>query len=281
MAGFLRSVVPLGLRLRLAGWFARNRWFPAANRWAQGLIRDLESVDPKLFHKFMWEHHLDRYGLAYEAERLFSSRVLNGTTRAFEAFEQDLRSSLASDPSRRIGSVLDLGCSVGHVLRALETEVLPDAEILVGLDIDRPATEAGTAYLSKAGSKVRLLCGDLEDLDRLLGEERFDFAFAAGSLSYLNETDAGAVVGSLLGRTNELVALVGLANPDRPNGELDGSVFRDEFGKMWTHDFAGMVESRGWRVVTTRWEPPVAGDPQGLYFVFARPHALPSPEPAR
>ena len=272
-----RSLVPLRVRMPLAGWFARNRWFPSADRWAEGLVRDLEDRDPKVFHKFIWEHHLDRYGLAYESVDLFESRKLNSTTKAYDAFIGDLRSALEVMPDPTIRSVLDVGCSVGHVLRALETDVLGGAEELTGVDIDRPATQAGNAYLQRVGSRARLAAGDLENLDALLGERRYDFAYAAGSLSYLDEADTRRAVASILRRTDKLAAFIGLAHPDPPNGELVASVFRNELGRMWTHNFGSMVDSEGWQVISSRWEEPRVGDAQGIYCVFAS--RLPSPRP--
>lgn len=260
------------LRVAAAAWLAENRWFPSWSRWAEGLVRDLEAADPKQFHKFVWEHHLDRYGQAYEATDLIGSQKLNSTARAYEAFVEDLEATLDELGGKAsVGSVLDVGCSAGHVLRSLETEVLPAASRLVGVDIDRHATESGRAQLAKLGSKAQLIHGDLETLELVLGPERFDFTFAAGSLSYLDEQDARRAVAGILRRTNRLVALIGLAHSEGPNSGLADSLFREGLGSMWTHNFAAMIEGAHWRVVRSRWEPPGDGDNQGLYFVFASP----------
>jgi SAM-dependent methyltransferase len=262
----VRRAVPLGVRVAVADWMGRNRWFPAANRWSEGLVRDLEVLDPKRFHKFKWAHHHGSYADTYEPELLFSARKLNGTERAYQAFVEDLRAALRPmDHAARLESVLDVGCSVGHVLHALETDVLGEASTLIGIDIDRHAIESGRAWLA-GRSKIRLLCGDLEDLDGLVGAQSFDFSFAAGSLSYLTESDAAASVRTILSRTERVAAFVGLANPGRSNAELGGSVLRHR--SMWAHDFGAMARDCGWTVARTRWEPPQGADSQGLYSVF-------------
>ena len=272
MAKLVRRMVPLKLRIRIAAWLSRNRWIPYIGRWSDALVRDLEAIDPKRYHKFLWEKHLDSYGQRYEPDQLFSAHKLNGTTEAYSAFMQDLAAALEGlGIDGTVGGVLDVGCSVGHVLRALETEVMPEAEVLVGVDIDRHATASGSAYLSQVGSKIRLLCGDLEELDRLLEKQTFDFSFAAGSLSYLNQADTQNAVWAILSHTDKLAAFIGLAHPHGPNDELPASVFRDQLGSMWTHNFGDMVEAKGWEVVSTRWKPPSGSDSQGLYSVFASP----------
>jgi SAM-dependent methyltransferase len=157
------------------------------------------------------------------------------------------------------------------VLRNLELEVLTEAEELVGVDIDRSATAAGRAHLAATDSRIQLVCGDLEQLEALLGKRRFDFAYAAGSLSYLDEEDAAAAVARILARTDRLAAFVGLARAEGPNAELSGSTVREIGARMWAHDFEAMVRSSGGEVLSRRWEPPSGADRQGLYFVFARP----------
>ena len=276
MAKLVRRMTPLELRIRIAASLSRNRWIPYIGRWSDALVRDLEAIDPKRYHKFLWEKHLDSYGRRYEPAELFSAHKLNGTTEAYSAFIRDLGAALERlGIDGTVGGVLDVGCSAGHVLRALETEVMPETEVLVGIDIDRYATASGSAYLSEVGSKIRLLCGDLEELDQLLDKQTFDFSFAAGSLSYLNQADTQNAVWTILSRTDKLAAFIGLAYPDGPNDELPASVFREQLGSMWTHNFGDMVEARGWEVLSTRWKPPSGSDRQGLYSVFASPPLRP------
>lgn len=258
--------------MKLARWIGDNRWIPQGSRWSEGLVRDLERRDPKAYHKLLWEYHLECYGCGYEAAELFSSRKLNGTTAAYDAFVQDLTANLRTlGIQGEVRRVLDVGCSVGHVLRALELNVFPNAPVMIGIDIDGPAIGEGRAYLARVGSRIRLHTGDLERLDDVLGDQRFGFSYAAGSLSYLNEADARKAVVSVLSRTDVLAAFVGLANPLGPNDSLPGSRFRPELGSMWTHDFAGLVRDAGWEVLSSRWEPPGGGDTQGRYSVFAIP----------
>lgn len=277
MAEFVRRMAPLNLRIRIVAWLSHHRWIPFVGRWLDALVRDLEAIDPKRYHKFLWEKHLDSYGRRYDPAELFSAHRLNGTTEAYSAFIQDLAAALERlDIDGAVSGVLDVGCSAGHVLRALETDIMPETEVLVGVDIDRHATASGSKYLSQVGSKIRLLCGDLEELDRLLNKQTFDFSFAAGSLSYLNQADTQNAVWTILNHTDKLAAFIGLAYPDGPNDELPASVFREQLGSMWTHNFGEMVKASGWEIISTRWKPPSGSDTQGLYSVFASP-----PRPVR
>lgn len=272
MANFIRKIIPLNLRIRFVAWLSRHRGIPYIRKWSDALVRDLELVDPKRYHKFLWENHLDSYGRRYASAELFESRVLNGTKEAYRAFTQDLEAALEKlGINGTVGRVLDVGCAAGHVLRAIETDVLPEAEVLLGVDIDRYAIEFGRAYLSQAGSKIRLVCGDLEELERLLEKKSFDFSYVAGSLSYLDHDDTQSAVRKILEHTDKLAAFIGLACSDRPNSELEESIFRDDLGSMWTHNFGAMIEAEGWEIVSKRWKSPSESDSQGLYSIFASP----------
>ena len=67
------------------------------------------------------------------------------------------------EPERDVESVFDVGCSLGYVLRHVETEVFPSAACLRGVDVDRYAVETGNNYLRSLGSKIELVAGDVSD----------------------------------------------------------------------------------------------------------------------
>ena len=61
------------------------------------------------------------------------------------------------DPVKDVSSVFEVGCSLGYLLRHMETDIFSGAGELSGVDIDGYAITAGAEYLGKIGSKVRLM----------------------------------------------------------------------------------------------------------------------------
>jgi SAM-dependent methyltransferase len=237
-----------------------------------GLVRDLQSEDPKRFHKFAWANHLMGYARWYDSEEeLFAPELMQPSRLELFAdllsvLEQDLSLNAAS-----VASILEVGCSQGYILRYLETRVFPRCTDFVGLDIDAPAIEKGRRHLANAGSSVRLLHGDMEDLETLLGRRRFDVTLAAGVLSYLNESDATRVVSHMLQRTTGVLALAGLACVDRHNRELRKSISSPSHPGQWIHNFEAIIDRAGGRVVRSRWEGAKLYNLQTLCFAFAAP----------
>jgi SAM-dependent methyltransferase len=266
----IRCCVPLSLRIRLALWLNRQRWF-ARDHVAVGLVRDLRSRNPKEFHKFLWKHHFMGYARWYDSEdELFSTEQMQPSRRLFFDDLLSVVRELGLQPPD-IRSILEAGCSLGYLLRYLETEMFPGCQDIVGIDIDAPAICKGKEYLKQVGSKVVLAHGDMEDLDRLLGSRTFDFVFAAGVLSYLDERDAARVVSILLHRTNRILAFAGLACTSRNNNQLDRSEISPNHEDQWIHNFAAMVSAAGGRVIKVRWEGEKLYNLQTIYFVFAVP----------
>jgi SAM-dependent methyltransferase len=267
-----RRLVPLPARMRLAAWLTRQRWLPVQDHVAMGIIRDLQTTDPKEFHKFVWSNHLMGYARWYDSEEeLFAPEQMQPSR--VELFG-DLIFVLEHDlglPSSSVSSVLEVGCSQGYLLRHLETDVFPACPDLVGLDIDAPAIEKGKHYLQKVGSRVRLLHGDMENLDGLLDAGDFDVTLAAGVLSYLNEQDATVVVSRMLRRTRRVLALAGLAWVDGHNRTLDQSIPSPSHEGQWIHNFESMIAAAGGRVVRSRWEGARLYNLQTLCFAFAVP----------
>ncbi len=266
----IRDCIPLSLRMRLAIWLNRQRWF-TRDYFAVGLVRDLGLQNPKEFHKFLWTHHFMGYARWYDSEdELFPTEQMQPSRRLF--FD-DLRSvirELGLQPSD-MRSILEVGCSLGYLLRYLETEVFPGCQEIVGIDIDGPAIRKGKEYLKQLGSKVVLAQGDMEDLDRVLGSRTFDFVYAAGVLSYLDEPNAARLVSILLRRTNKILAFAGLACTSRNNSQLDRSETSPDHEEQWIHNFAAMVSAAGGRVVRSRWEGAKLYNLQTIHFVFAVP----------
>ena len=266
----LRSSIPLPLRMRLAIWLNRQAWF-TRDYLALGLIGDLALQDPEAFHKFLWKHHFMGYARWYDSEsELFSAEQMQPSRRLF--FD-DLLAVLGELGLQRadIGSILELGCSLGYLLRHLEVEVFPQCRELLGVDIDEPAIRKGTQHLERLGSRVVLVQGDMEDLDRVLGSRSFDLVFAAGVLSYLDEANAAGLVSRLLRRTNKLLAFAGLACTGRNNDQLSRSEICPDHEQQLIHNFGAMIAAAGGRVIRSRWEGAKLYNLQTVHFVFAVP----------
>jgi SAM-dependent methyltransferase len=267
----LRSAIPLPARMRLAAWLTRQRWMPVRDHVAMGLVRDLLAEDPKEFHKFAWSNHLMGYARWYDSEEeLFEFEQMQPSRVQF--FE-DLTSVLDQQriPRTDVRAILEVGCSLGYLLRYLETSVFPDCPDIVGIDIDAPAIDKGQRFLARAGSRVVLHAGDMEHLDTLVGPRTFDVTLAAGVLSYLNEDDASRMVERLLARTRKVVALAGLACLERNNNALSRSELSPGHAGQWIHNFEALVTRAGGRVVRTRWEGSKQFNFQTVCFVFAVP----------
>jgi SAM-dependent methyltransferase len=271
LQGNVRRAIPIVLRKRIAVWLSRHPWFADREHLSAGIIGDMRAADPKAFHKFMWSNHISGYAKWYDSESLFEIRNMEPSRCEFFNDLLDVTTEVGLDPGKDIRSVLEVGCSLGYLLRFIETDILPAATELVGVDIDRIAIDKGTRYLGRVGSKVRLIEGDIEGLDELVGNRVFDLAFAAGVLSYLDGDDAARVVSRMLHRTGKLLALIGLACPTTDNSELTRSVISHEKSNQWLHNFKMMVEAAGGRVIKCRWEGARQYNHQTMYSVFATP----------
>lgn len=281
----VRGVLPLTLRKGLARRIGRSAWLPDRYYWSMELIRDFAERDPEAFHRFLWSHHL-AYAETYEPDQRFGRENLHPSRRLlFDDLEKILvERGVDKD---RVRSVLEVGCSLGYLLRHIETCVLPSARILEGVDIDGPAVEAGSRHLSAHGSRVRLHRADMTEIDACLGDRRYDLVLCLGTLMYLEEEAASDVVASMLERTDGLLVLAGLADPERDNAELPRSGVRAR-DHSFVHNLDAMVAAGGGRVVARRWEGDRIVGGNSIYFVFAAPadaraaaaHPCERPEPA-
>jgi SAM-dependent methyltransferase len=266
----VRRLIPIGFRKRIATWVHAQSWISADRRawWSMELVRDLAQNDPNAFHKFLWAHHLG-YAAPYEVADRFGAEKMRLSRLAF--FQELSKCMAASDISgERIGSVLEVGCSLGYQLRYLETDLFPRATLLEGIDIDDYAVRAGHEHLAALGSRVSLVCGDIQDLDRLVGPRAYDLILCTGVLMYLKQHDAVELVRNMLSRTRVMLAMAGLAHPLEDNSRLARSDIRER-DHTFVHNLDEMVRGAGGSVVARRWEGNRLVDGQSVYFVFAVP----------
>jgi SAM-dependent methyltransferase len=239
-----RSVVPLPARKRLAVWLGTRG--PVSERYGIvfALLRDWAGRNPSAFHRFLWSHHL-AYAESYEPGRRFGPEQVHPTRHLLFA---DLTRVLRERGARDVRSVLEVGCSLGYLLRHIETEVFPGADRLDGIDIDGYAIRAGEEFLQREGSRVRLAVADVASLAEREPSTRYDVTLCAGVLLYLPEPEATRVVAGVLAATNGLAAFAGLAHPDRDNAQLEHSAIRERDG-TFIHDVEKMVRAAGGEVV--------------------------------
>jgi|GEM_PF-1172808 len=267
----LRQLLPLAVRKQLSIRIGRSRWLPDSHRyyWSMEAVRDLAERDPDAFHRFLWTHHL-AYAETYEVESRFDPSNVHPTRHLLFGTLEAVLSERGMDPRRDVASVLEVGCSLGYLLRHLETDLFCGAERLDGFDIDEHAIAAGSSHLARLGSRVRLAVGDMGELDRLVAGRSYDVAFCAGTLMYLREPAAARVVEVMLRHTRGIVVLAGLADPHRDNRELASSGVRAR-DRSFIHNLDRMVEAAGGRVVQRDWRGAEQIDGNSIYFVFAEP----------
>lgn len=264
----IRTIIPLVVRKRLAVWVHHQDGLAAAKRawWSQELVRDLAEKNINEYHKFLWANHLS-YAETYEITSRFGRENMKQSRLMFFA---DLNQYLAtfSVQAGEVASAFEVGCSLGYQLRYLETDLFPAASVLEGVDIDAYAIQSGSHYLSQVGSKVRLQCEDMERLEQVIGDKRYDITICTGVLMYLQEEDARRVVEILLRHTNMMIGFSGLAHPDVDNSQLSHSVPR-ESDQTFIHNIDTMILRAGGKIAARRWEGAKVIDGNTIYFVFA------------
>jgi SAM-dependent methyltransferase len=215
-----------------------------------GMLDDLRRRDAGAFHRFLWSNHL-AYAATYEVHRRFGASNLNPSRRILV---EDMASYLLSrglDPLRDIHSVLDIGCSMGYLLRHLEMGLCPSAEVLHGLDIDEYSVKAGMVHLSSLKSNVKLFVGDMAAAGRFIGDRTYDLILCCGVLMYGNNDTAFEVVRIMLSKANCLVGIISLANPENRRIAAGHSAARQSDG-AFIHDVDGMIHLARGKVVTSR-----------------------------
>jgi glycosyltransferase involved in cell wall biosynthesis/2-polyprenyl-3-methyl-5-hydroxy-6-metoxy-1,4-benzoquinol methylase len=264
----IRSLIPLSMRKRMAIWVHQQKWIHTDRRswWSVELVRDFAEKDVNGYHKFLWAHHLG-YAAPYEVATRFGVEKIRPSRQVFFSELRHSMQALGRSP-RDVRSVLEVGCSLGYQLRYLETELFPGADVLDGIDIDRHAIQSGQEHLGAMGSRISLTCGDIQQLDELLGGRVYDLILCAGVLMYLKEADADKLVRAMLSHSRVMVALAGLAHPVRDNAALERSEVRAR-DQTFIHNFDGMVKNAGGTVLARRWEGDRQFEGQTIYFVFA------------
>jgi 2-polyprenyl-3-methyl-5-hydroxy-6-metoxy-1,4-benzoquinol methylase len=266
----IRSLIPLSLRKRIAIWVHQQQWINPDRRswWSVELVRDFAEKDVNAYHKFLWAHHL-AYAATYEVATRFGAEKIRPSRLMFFS-ELRLCMEGLGIPEKEIHSVLEVGCSLGYQLRHLETDLFPGAAVLDGIDIDDYAVRSGQEHLGAIGSKISLKCGDIQQLDALLGNRVYDLIICTGVLMYLKEADAAGLVRAMLSHSRVMVAMAGLAHPVLDNAALDRSDVRDR-DQTFIHNLDGMVKNGGGSVLARRWEGDRQLEGQTIYFVFAAP----------
>jgi 2-polyprenyl-3-methyl-5-hydroxy-6-metoxy-1,4-benzoquinol methylase len=267
----IHSTLPLGMRKRLAVWIHNSGWIPRDRRmwWSQELVSDFADVDVNAYHKFLWAHHM-AYAKTYDTATRFGENNLTASRKIYlEALAGVLRAR-GVDPAHDVESVFDVGCSLGYLLRHVETGLFTAARRLRGIDIDALAIAEGQQHLASLDSRVQIERADMEDLAAVLGAERYDVFFCTGVLMYLEQDKAAAVVKTILEHTNVVVGFAGLADPSVDNAELTRSGVRGEDG-TFIHNIDAMVSAADGRVVERRWDGDRLVDDNSIYFVFAAP----------
>lgn len=262
----LRAALPLRARMRVAVLVGRSR-LPGAEWWSAELVRDLAERDLNAYHRFLWSNHL-AYARTYEPDVRFGPDHIHPTRHLLFGELRGVLNERGMDPARDVGSVLEVGCSMGYLLRHAETGVFPAARILDGMDIDGYAVQRGREVLRRAGSRVRLAVGDAVHLPGTFSHAAYDVVLCAGVLMYLRERDAQAAVDAMLARTGGVLALAGLAHPQRDNASLTASVPRER-DRSLIHNLDAMVQRAGGRVVRRRWDGARRIGGNTVYFVFA------------
>ena len=262
-----QRVLPLGARRRYVRWLGRHPRIPYRQRLSIELLRDYLETAPNEAHRFLWAHHL-AYARIYEVDQKFGAERIKPSRRMlFEDLRQYLEAT-GVDPATDVHSVFEVGCSLGYLLRHLETTMFTGATSIEGVDIDRYAIEQGNRHLAAAGSSIRLRTADVADVDLLLDRQTIDVILCAGVLLYLPEADAAQVVSSIVRHVGTVAVFSGPAHPDRDNGTLDAST-RREGDATFVHNIDRMVVAAGGTVAWRRYEGSKQFGGNTIYFVLA------------
>jgi len=266
-------LVPRSVRKFLSIWLSRQAWLPPANRsyWATELLTDFAATNPNDYHKFLWKHHM-AYAETYEIDLRFGYEKLNDTRKLLFGELPQRMQAAGLGRLEDVRSVFEVGCSLGYLLRYMETDVCPGAGRLEGIDIDAHAIAEGSRYLAGVGSKVVLHQGDMESVGEYLGGEKFDIVLASGVLLYLDQESAAGLVSGMLEHTGKLLVITALAHPETDNALMKSSVLRERDG-TWIHNVDRMIESAGGQIVARRYQGAEMLDGNSIYFLYAVPGA--------
>jgi SAM-dependent methyltransferase len=266
----IRMILPLSTRKYLSVLINQKPWFgaPVRNWWTQELLRDFAETDSSGYHRFLWSHHL-AYAESYEADKRFGEENMKGSRKLFFSDLEKYLLNSGIDPHTGVRSVLEVGCSLGYQLHYLETNLFTGASEFEGIDIDNHAITQGNEHLKLLGSKARLHCADMDNINRIMRNKIFDIIICTGVLMYLEEKQAVSVVEKMLNHCRIVLALSGPAYPVQDNCHLGRSVVRER-DSSFIHNLDAFVKESGGDVLGRRWEGERVIDGHTIYSVFAR-----------
>lgn len=210
------------------------------------IIRDIAERTVEAYERFLWSDSTVYTKSCTSAHDCGTQKLSQTHRRLFSHLKDTLR-LLGLDPQMDVKSVFEVGCSMGFLLRFMETDMFPSATELEGVDSDDHAVRSGKAYLRNQQSKCRLFCADTPELDRVMGEKQYDVILCAGGLAYLNEEAAAKVVMAMIRHAKGIVAISGRAHPEVDNAELSRSESRS--GGVLMHNIDAMIQEAGARIL--------------------------------
>jgi SAM-dependent methyltransferase len=267
-ASIIGRTLPLSSRKALVASRMCRKLRGAGFEFSMGILHDLRRRDPDALHRFLWSNHL-AYATSYEIQKRFEASNLNPSRRILFNDIRNYFHSRGLDSRNHIRSVFEVGCSMGYLLRHLEEEVCPSAEILHGLDIDAYAVETGSTHLSSLRSKVKLFTADMAAAGRVMGNQNYDLVLCCGVLMYVNEKTAENVVRVMLSHASRLVAMICLANAE-PHRIQSGSITRSSDG-AFVHDVSRMIRDAGGKVIGSKWVGTETSGSSPSYLILAEP----------
>lgn len=269
-AGLLRWLLPLKVRKAIVIRLGRQK-LPWGSDFSIGILGDLRRRDPETLHRFLWSNHL-AYAARYEVQHKFAPEQINPTRRILFRQILEYNKARALDPQEQIGSVFDVGCSLGYLLRHLEVNVFPSAWALTGVDIDRYAVQAGMAHLQSVKSKVRLFEADLTKAGDLMQQQQYDLVLCCGVLMYVNEDTARSALQAIFTHCRRLVGLICLAGDDRRRREAAAGVRASD--GAYAHDMHRMIREAGGTLVSATWVDTATSGSSPSHVILAEPKVL-------
>lgn len=247
-------------------WASRQSWLPRRSWWSFELLRDWAASSPADYHRWVWRHHAAFPEIYHPALRFREGAIDQARLELFDDLTSCLRSR-GVDPAT-VGSVLEVGSSLGYLLRHVELSVFPGASVLEGVDIDQYAVEAGNLALGRLHSRARLHHLDAADLDAFLHGRTFDIVFCVGTLMYLNEVEATKLVATMLGAADVAMAITGVAHPLQDNATMGAHTIRD-WDAAFIHNLDAMVLDAGGTILFRRWDGKRIVDGISVYHLVA------------
>lgn len=251
-------------------WASRQPWLARRSWLSFELLRDWAASRPADYHRWVWRHHAAFPEIYHPALRFREGAIDRARLELFADLTSCLRSR-GVDPTT-VNSVLEVGSSLGYLLRHVELNVFPGASVLEGVDIDQYAVEAGNLVLDRLHSRARLHRLDAADLDAFLGGRTFDIVYCAGTLMYLSEVEATKLVATMLRAADVAIAITGVAHPLHDNATMAEHTVRD-WDAAFIHNLDAMVLDAGGQILFRRWDGKRIVDGISVYhLVAARGH---------